>query len=54
MTARKYRDKHLDFPRLRCCFVNYLQSVSGKIDIHLVSGAVLDMTNGVGLQHELP
>ena len=34
--------------------IDYFQSVSGKIDIHLVAGAVLHMPDGVGLQHELP
>ncbi len=34
--------------------VDYLQSVSGEIHIHLVTGAVLHMAYGVGLEHELP
>ena len=50
----KYRHKHLDLSYPGCCLIDYFQSVSGKIDIHLVSGAVLHMPDGVGLQHELP
>lgn len=54
MTAWQYRHKHLDLSYPGCCLIDYFQSVSGKIDIHLVAGAVLHMPDGVGLQHELP
>ena len=49
MAARKYRDEHLDLSYFGGCLVNYLKSVSGEIYIHLVSGAVLDMADGIGL-----
>ena len=54
MAARKYCDEHLDLPHFSSCLIDYLQPVSGEIDIHPVSGTVLDMANGVGLEHELP
>lgn len=54
VAARKYGDEHLDLPHFGSRLVDYLQSVSGEIHIHLVTGAVLHMAYGVGLEHELP
>ena len=53
MTAWQYRHKHLNLSHLGSRLIDYLQTVTGKIDIHLVSGAMLDIAYGIGLQHEL-
>mgnify|MGYP007106142829 FL=1 len=53
MTAWQYRHKHLDLSYLGSRLIDYLQTVTGKIDIHLVTGTMLDMAYGIGLQHEL-
>ena len=47
MAAWKYGDEHFHLSHFGCCLVDYLQSVSGKIDVHLVSGTVFHMANGI-------
>ena len=47
VAARQYCDEHFHLSLIGSCLVDYLQSVSGEIDIHLVSSTVLHMANGV-------
>ena len=54
MAAWQYGHENLHFYNLGRHLINYLQPVAGKVDVNLVSGPVLHMSDGVGLKHELP
>ena len=47
MTERQNGNKHLGFLRLPGHPVNDFKPVTGKINIHLVCGIVLDMTDNL-------
>ena len=44
MTERKDSNEYFGFLRLARHFIKNLESIAGKINIHLVVGIVLDMT----------
>ncbi len=54
MAAWQYGHEDLHFYNLGSDLINYLQPVAGEVDIHLVSGPVLHVSDGIGLEHELP
>ena len=53
MTERQYRDEHLCFFSLARHAVDHLKAVSGKVDVHLVSGIMLHMSDHLALMQVL-
>lgn len=45
VAERQYRDEHLCFFSLARHAVDHLKAVSGKVDVHLVSGIMLHMSD---------
>ena len=50
MAERKDGDKHLGFLRLTRHFINDFKPVTGKVNIHLVGGIVLDMADDLDVK----
>ena len=50
MAERKDGDKHLGFLRLARHFINDFKPVTGKVNIHLVGGIVLDMADDLDVK----
>lgn len=50
MAERKDGDKYLGFLRLASHFINDLKPVTGKVNIHLVCGIVLNMTDDLDVK----
>ena len=50
MAERKNGDEHLGLFRLTCHFINDFKPVTGKVNIHLVCGIVLDMTDDLDVK----
>lgn len=50
----KYGDEHFRPLDLSCHFVHHFQPVSGKVDIHLVGGIMLDVAHDRGVEPVLP
>ena len=50
MTERKDGNEYFGFLRLARHFINNLKFVSGKINIHLITGIVLDMTDNLNVK----
>lgn len=50
MAERKNGDEHLGLFRLTCHFINDFKPITGKVNIHLVCGIVLDMTDDLDVK----
>ena len=54
VAERKDGDEHFRFLDLSCHFIHHFQLVSCEVDIHLVSGIVLDVAHNRGVEPVLP
>ena len=54
MTERKYGYEHFGLLDLACHLVDNRESVACEVDVHLVGGVVLDMTDDCGVEPVLP